>query len=64
MPARKVHCQFYFFEGPLEEFWKKVPSLDTDFESRRQKLEDENKGELVGNYVKLNKEYSNGYYCT
>ena len=32
-----------FFEGPLEEFWKKVPSLDTDFESRRQKLEDENK---------------------
>ncbi len=32
-----------FFEGPLEEFWKKVPSLDADFESRRQKLEDENK---------------------
>ena len=32
-----------FFEGPLEEFWMKVPSLDTDFESRRQKLEDENK---------------------
>ena len=25
------------------EFWKKVPSLDADFESRRQKLEDENK---------------------
>ena len=32
-----------FFAGSLEEFWKKVPSLDADFESRRQKLEDENK---------------------
>ena len=28
-----------FFEGPLEEFWKKVPSLDADFEARRRKLE-------------------------
>lgn len=32
-----------FFEGPLEEFWKKVPSLDADFEARRRKLESENK---------------------
>ncbi|CDF15657.1 aspartokinase I-homoserine dehydrogenase [Bacteroides sp. CAG:98] len=32
-----------FFEGPLEEFWKKVPSLDADFETRRRKLESENK---------------------
>ena len=32
-----------FFEGALEEFWKKVPSLDADFEARRQKLENENK---------------------
>ena len=32
-----------FFEGSLDEFWKKVPSLDADFESRRQKLEEENK---------------------
>ena len=32
-----------FFEGTLEEFWKKVPSLDADFEARRQKLENENK---------------------
>lgn len=32
-----------FFEGPLEEFWKKVPSLDVDFEARRRKLESENK---------------------
>ncbi len=32
-----------FFEGPLEEFWKKVPSLDADFEACRRKLESENK---------------------
>lgn len=32
-----------FFEGSLEEFWAKVPSLDADFEERRQKLEAENK---------------------
>ena len=32
-----------FFEGPLEEFWKKVPLLDADFEARRRKLESENK---------------------
>ncbi|MCM1614183.1 bifunctional aspartate kinase/homoserine dehydrogenase I [Phocaeicola massiliensis] len=32
-----------FFEGPLEEFWKKVPSLDADFEARRRELESENK---------------------
>ena len=32
-----------FFEGSLEEFWKKVPSLDADFEARRRKLESENK---------------------
>ena len=32
-----------FFEGPLEEFWKKVPSLDADFEACRRKLESKNK---------------------
>jgi len=32
-----------YFEGSLEEFWKNVPSLDADFEARRQKLEAENK---------------------
>ena len=32
-----------FFDGPLEDFWKKVPSLDADFEERRRKLESENK---------------------
>ena len=32
-----------FFEGSLEDFWKKVPSLDADFEGRRKVLESENK---------------------
>lgn len=32
-----------FFEGTLGEFWSKVPSLDADFEERRQVLESENK---------------------
>ena len=32
-----------FFEGSLEDFWKKVPTLDAEFESRRKVLEDEHK---------------------
>ena len=32
-----------FFEGSLQDFWKKVPSLDADFEARRKVLESENK---------------------
>ena len=32
-----------FFEGTLDDFWKKVPSLDADFEARRKVLEAENK---------------------
>ncbi len=32
-----------FFTGSLDDFWKNVPSLDADFEARRQKLEAENK---------------------
>ena len=32
-----------FFEGSLDEFWKKLPTLDADFESRRQRLEKANK---------------------
>lgn len=32
-----------FFEGSLEDFWKLVPSLDADFEARRQVLAKENK---------------------
>ena len=31
------------FQGSLEEFWKNVPSLDADFEARRQRLEAEDK---------------------
>ena len=29
--------------GTLEDFWKKIPELDADFEKRRQKLADEHK---------------------
>jgi aspartokinase/homoserine dehydrogenase 1 len=32
-----------FFQGSQEEFWKQLPSLDADFESRRRTLESEHK---------------------
>ena len=32
-----------FFEGSLDDFWKKVPTLDVDFEARRRVLEAEGK---------------------
>ena len=32
-----------YFKGSLEDFWKKLPDLDADFENRRQKLESEGK---------------------
>ena len=32
-----------FFECSLDEFWKKLPSLDADFEQKRQELEKEHK---------------------
>jgi len=32
-----------FFEGSLDEFWKNLPSLDADFETRRQELAKEQK---------------------
>ena len=32
-----------YFEGTLEDFWKKVPQLDADFEARRKVLEAEHK---------------------
>ena len=32
-----------FFEGPLDDFWKSICDLDSEFESRRQKLEAEHK---------------------
>ena len=32
-----------FFEGTLDEFWNNLPSLDADFETRRQELDKEQK---------------------
>ena len=32
-----------YFEGSLDDFWKKLPELDADFEARRKVLEAENK---------------------
>ena len=45
------------FEGTLEEFWKNLPSLDAEFEKRRQKLEQEHK---VWRYVA---KYADGHAC-
>lgn len=32
-----------YFEGSVDDFWKKLPELDADFEERRKKLEAEGK---------------------
>lgn len=32
-----------FFEGCIDDFWQKLPSLDADFEARRKQLEEEGK---------------------
>lgn len=32
-----------YFEGSVEDFWKRVPELDAEFEQRRRKLTDGNK---------------------
>ena len=32
-----------YFEGSLDDFWKRLPELDADFEARRKVLEAENK---------------------
>ena len=32
-----------YFEGSIEDFWKRLPELDADFETRRKVLEAENK---------------------
>ena len=32
-----------YFEGSIDDFWKRLPELDADFEARRKKLEAENK---------------------
>lgn len=31
-----------YFQGSVEEFWKRLPALDADFEARRQELEKKN----------------------
>ena len=31
------------FEGSLEDFWKRIPTMDAEFEARRQILEQEHK---------------------
>lgn len=31
-----------YFQGTVEEFWKRLPELDADFEARRQELEKKN----------------------
>lgn len=45
------------FEGTLDEFWKNLPSLDAEFEKRRQKLEQEHK---AWRYVA---KYADGHAC-
>ncbi len=45
------------FEGTLEEFWKNLPSLDAEFEKRRQKQEQEHK---AWRYVA---KYADGHAC-
>lgn len=40
---KKLFIPQRYFDGSIEEFWKNLPELDTDFENRRQKLEKENK---------------------
>ncbi|KAA6333154.1 Bifunctional aspartokinase/homoserine dehydrogenase 1 [termite gut metagenome] len=32
-----------YFKGSLDEFWKRIPQLDAEFEDRRKKLANENK---------------------
>lgn len=32
-----------FFKGSVDDFWKRLPELDADFESRRKELEKEHK---------------------
>ena len=32
-----------FFDGSLDDFWKNIPSLDADFETRRKQLEEQSR---------------------
>lgn len=40
---KKLFVPDEYFEGTVEDFWKKLPQLDADFEERRKVLEKENK---------------------
>lgn len=40
---KKLFVPDEFFNGSIEDFWKNLPNLDSDFEEKRQKLEAENK---------------------
>ena len=32
-----------YFEGTLDDFWRRIPQLDKEFEERRKRLESEDK---------------------
>ena len=40
---KKLFVPDEFFNGTIEDFWKNLPNLDSDFEEKRKKLETENK---------------------
>ncbi len=40
---KKLFVPSDYFEGSTDDFWRRLPQLDADFESRRQKLEAEGK---------------------
>ena len=40
---KKLFIPDEYFKGPLEDFWKKVPALDEEFEKRRRQLEADGK---------------------
>lgn len=40
---KKLFVPDEFFNGTIEDFWKNLPNLDSDFEEKRKKLEAENK---------------------
>lgn len=40
---KKLFVPDEFFNGSIEDFWKNLPNLDSDFEEKRKKLEAENK---------------------
>lgn len=40
---KKLFVPDEYFEGTVDDFWRKLPQLDADFEARRKVLESENK---------------------